>query len=134
MKKALVAGTFDIIHPGHIFLLKQAKKQGDILIVVIARDKAVKKLKKRRPIFNEKQRLLNLKRLKIADKVLLGNHGNKLKIISQIKPDVICLGYDQKIKIFSLAKSLKKMGLAPKIIRIKSFFPKRYKSSKLRPS
>lgn len=134
MKKVLVAGTFDIIHPGHLFLLKQAKKHGNFLIVIIARDKTVKKLKNRPPQNNEKQRLKNLKLVKIADKIILGNHGNKLKIIEKIRPDVICLGYDQKIKALSLAKDLKKMGLNPKITRLKSHHPHRYKSSKLRTS
>ena len=51
MKKVLIAGTFDIIHPGHINLIKQAKEFGDFLVVVIARDKNVIKAKGKQPFF-----------------------------------------------------------------------------------
>ncbi len=129
MKKVLIAGTFDIIHPGHLYLLKQAKKRGEFLIVVIARDKTVKKEKGRPPDFNEKERVKNLKKFHLADRVLLGNRKNKLKIVTTLKPDVVCLGYDQKISINNLKKELKKRGLSITVIRLKSYFPRRYKSS-----
>lgn len=128
MKKVLVAGTFDIIHPGHLYLLKQAKKGDNFLIVVIALDKTVKKEKGYLPKNNEKQRVKNLKKLNIANQVIIGNQGDKLKIIENLEPDTICLGYDQKININNLKKELKKRGLSITVIRLKSYFPRRYKS------
>lgn len=128
MKKVLIAGTFDIIHPGHLYLLKQAKKRGDFLIVVIARDKTVEREKSHLPKNNEKQRVINLKKLNIADQVIIGNQGNKLKIIENLQPDIICLGYDQKININNLKKELKKRGLSITVVRLKSYLPRRYKS------
>ena len=44
-KKIVIAGTFDILHPGHVYFLKEARKHGDSLVVVIARDETVKNLK-----------------------------------------------------------------------------------------
>lgn len=97
--------------------------------MVVARDKTVKKIKGQAPQNREKQRVSNLKKLKIANQVLLGNHGDRLTIISEIKPDIICLGYDQKDSIQKLRQQLKKRGLIIRIIRLKSFKPRLYKSS-----
>lgn len=132
MRKVMVFGTFDILHKGHEYLLKEAKKYGDYLVVLIARDKTILKIKKRKPIYNEKNRLKNLKKLKSVDKVILGDIEDKYKKIEIEKPDVICLGYDQKAFTKNLKKELTKKNLFPKIIRLKSFHPEKYKSSILR--
>lgn len=131
MKKVLVFGTFDLLHPGHVNFLRQAKKHGDFLIAVIACDHTVKRLKGFCPYFNEKERLKKVKSLKITDKVILGKHNlqKKYDIIEKIKPDVICLGYDQQFFINDLPKVLKKLKLKTKIIRLKPFKPRQYKSS-----
>jgi len=134
MKKVLVAGTFDILHPGHLNFLKQAKKRGDFLVVVIARDKTVKKIKGKKPKNNERLRLANLKKEKVANQVILGHKNDKLKLIEKIKLDIICLGYDQKISIKKLKADLKKRDLSPRLIRLKSFHPRRYKSSLMKPN
>lgn len=134
MRKVLVFGTFDLIHPGHVSFLKQAKKHGDFLIAVVARDHTVKKLKGFWPHFDEKERLKKIKDLKIANKVILGKHSlrKKYDIIEKIKPDIICLGYDQQFFIKDLPKVLKKLKLKTKIIRLKPFKPRQYKSSLFR--
>jgi len=131
MKKVLVFGTFDLLHPGHVSFLKQAKKQGDFLITVVACDHTVKKLKEFWPHQNEKERLLNVKKLKIVSKVILGKHNlrKKYDIIEKIKPDIICLGYDQQFFINDLPKVLKKLKLKTKVIRLKPFKPRQFKSS-----
>src|SRR3989344_259259 len=95
MDKILIAGTFDILHPGHLNLLGQAKELGDFLIVVIARDENVLKAKGRKPYFDENQRRLNLEKLNLADKVVLGDAEDKFKVIKEEKPRRIALGYDQ---------------------------------------
>jgi FAD synthetase len=128
-KKVMAFGTFDILHPGHTSVLKSAKKLGDYLVVVIARDATVLKLKGRKPLFNERVRLKNLKKLDIADKVRLGNLGDKYKVIKDEKPDVIALGYDQKFFVDDLKNVV---GKNVEIVRLKSYKPKIYKSSKLR--
>lgn len=134
MKKVLVFGTFDILHPGHLYFLKQAKNKGDFLIVVIARDYTIKMLKGHWPVVSEKERLKRIKELKIADKVILGQHDFKKKydIIEKIRPDIICLGYDQKFFIKNLPTKLKQLKLKTKIIRLKPLSPEKYKSSVLK--
>jgi FAD synthetase len=123
----MVFGTFDILHKGHLYFLKNAKRYGDELIVVIARDKTVKDVKNKLPLHKERKRLEDVKKVKYVCKAILGNLNNKYKIIRQIKPDVICLGYDQKYFIDGL-KKFKKI----KIIRLKPYKEYIYKSSKIR--
>ena len=131
-KKILVFGTFDIFHKGHEFFLKEAKKYGN-LEVVVARDSTVKKVKGIFPLNNELTRLKVIKSLDYVDKAVLGNKANKYKIIEELKPDIICLGYDQNSFTKDLKKKIKEKGLKIKIIKFKkSFKPEKYKSSKLR--
>lgn len=132
MKKVMVFGTFDGLHRGHLNFLKQAKKYGDYLIAVVARDKNVKRIKGKSPYYNEKERLKELKKNKIIDKAVLGHTFDKCKIILENQPDVICLGYDQDISKTSLQKQLKKMKQKIKIYRMASYKPEIYKSSKLK--
>ena len=127
----MCTGTFDIIHKGHLYYLSQAKKYGDKLIVVVARDKTSHKFKGRKPINNERKRLQAVSKLKIVDKAVLGRHGNIFNIIEEIKPDVICLGYDQKVKIHDLRKELIKRSIRAKVVRIKAYKPEIYKSSRI---
>lgn len=128
--KILLFGTFDILHPGHQSLFRQARRYGDKIIAVIARDETVKKLKKHPPRFTEKQRQKNLRQTGWADKVYLGDKKDYFKIIIKIKPDIICLGYDQKFFIKDLKRKIGEWGLKIKVTRLKSFYPKKYKSSK----
>lgn len=132
-KRVLAFGTFDGIHPGHIFYLKQAKKLGKELIVVIARDKTVKKIKGKKPILKEKERQNLIKTLKPVDKAILGfQTGTIFEILKKLKPDIIVLGYDQKPAKKELEKELKKIGIKAEIKRIKSLNPKKFKSSKIK--
>ncbi|MBN2422111.1 adenylyltransferase/cytidyltransferase family protein [Candidatus Woesearchaeota archaeon] len=131
MTKVLCFGTFDIVHPGHVFFLKKAGRSGE-LTVVIARDLTVKKIKGKFPDNPEMKRLDKLKKLKLAHKVILGNLGDPYKIIEDIKPDIICLGYDQNSFTDNLRKELKARNLLIEIIRLPYYKPHIYKSSKLR--
>ena len=129
--KVMVFGTFDILHPGHLNFFKQAREFGNFLIAVIARDKTVLKIKGRLPKNNEKKRLNNLKNNNLIDKAILGGLKDKYEIIKKLKPDIICLGYDQKAFIEELKNKIKDFGLKIKIVRLKSYKPEIYKSSKL---
>ena len=131
MKKVMCAGTFDIIHPGHLYYLSEAKKYGDKLIVVVARDQTSKTFKGKKPTHYEKERLEAVRMLKIVDKAGLGNQGSIFDIIEDIKPDIICLGYDQKVQKQQLEDELKKRGIKAEVIRIGPYMPHVYKSSKL---
>jgi len=128
MKIVMVFGTFDLLHPGHINFLRQAKKHGQ-LTVVIARDKTVKRLKGKTPQHSEKQRLEAILSLKLASKVVMGSLSDKYAAIKEHRPDIICLGYDQIYFTERLNGNLRKLKLNTKIIRLKAFRPNKYKTS-----
>ncbi len=131
-KKVLAFGTFDIFHKGHEFYLKQARKHGNILNVVVARDSTVKQIKGKAPLNSESKRLAKIKSLNYVDNAFLGYEEDKYKIIEELKPDIICIGYDQNSFTDNLKIILKKIGLNPKIIKFKKAFkPELYKTSKL---
>ena len=117
IKVVACGGVFDILHPGHGFFLEKAKKYGDFLVVIVARDSTVKK-KKRIPIIPEEQRVEMLKYLKPVDIAILGTEGHFLDIIEKILPDVIVLGPDQNFDEKELEKELEKRGLKIEIKRI----------------
>lgn len=131
MKKVMCAGTFDAIHPGHLYYLAESKKFGDRLVVVVARDQTSASFKGNKPVHNEKERLEAIRMLDIVDEAILGYHGNIFKIVEEIKPDVICLGYDQKVQKEQVEDELKKMGMQAEVIRIGPYMQHIYKSSKI---
>lgn len=125
-------GTFDIFHQGHESYLRQAKKLGDYLIVVMARGKTVLRIKKKRTVNSERKRLNILRANKLIDKVILGNLKDKYAVIKKYCPDIIALGYDQEVNIKELKEKLKRFNLKSKIIRLKAYRPETYKTSRLK--
>lgn len=125
----MVFGTFDIIHPGHIHMLNEAKKYGDYLVVTVARDATVCSVKGKPAIHDEKNRLAAVKKLNIADKVRLGCIDNKYQAIAEEEPDIIALGYDQREFVDNLSTAVKPNT---KIVRLAPYMPEIYKSSKLK--
>jgi len=104
-------GCFDILHPGHIQYLKQAKKLGDILIVGLNSDKSVKKLKgNNRPINNIADRLLMLASYKFIDFVIGFNNDTPIELINKIQPDIHIKGGDYKKKDLPEYKIIKEYG------------------------
>ncbi len=130
--RGLVFGTYDKLHKGHLFFLSEARNLCDELYLVLALDKTVENLKGKAPSIDVNTRKQNIELQNIVDKVVLGLDGSDhLKIVEQINPDIIILGYDQR-SFTSELDNLSSRGLNPKIVRIeKSFFPEKYKSSKL---
>jgi FAD synthetase len=127
MKRVMVFGTFDFLHLGHLNFFKQAKNFGDYLIIVVARDINVEKIKGKPPKLDEQQRLSALGRQGIADKLILGDIVDPYAVIRKEKPDVICLGYDQNSFTVGLTKKFPQI----EIIRLKPYKPEIYKSSKI---
>ncbi len=124
-KRVLCCGTFDYLHPGHISFLEQAQELGNELYVVVARDANVERIKGRPPDQSEEERKTNLERLGLADDVRLGNAGtNFLKVVVDIAPDVIALGYDQKTP-GDLASRFPDL----EIVVLEPHYPEKFKSS-----
>ena len=135
MKKVLVFGTFDGLHEGHKDLFSQAAKYGDYVIAVVARDSTVLKNKGRHPKFNEQERLNEVKLSGLVQEAVLGDENHDTKnsqydLIAKIKPDIICLGYDQAPFKEKLGEELKRMNLETvEIVILKPYKPETYKSS-----
>ncbi|MFA5947976.1 MAG: adenylyltransferase/cytidyltransferase family protein [Candidatus Gracilibacteria bacterium] len=128
-KLVMVFGTFDYLHAGHENLFKQARELGDEILAVIAKDNTVKNIKGILPDNNEKQRLKNLKETSWADKVIIGDAKDKLKVIKNYRPDIIALGYDQFAFTYNLNKMLLDFKMDCKIVRLNPYNPSIYKSS-----
>lgn len=131
MKTVMCFGTFDILHLGHLYYFEQAKKYGNYLIVVIARDKTKQKQKKK-IIFSEQERLQLVQSLKVVDEAVLGNYQDHLQIIREKRPEVIMLGYDHPIREEELKEKLSLVGLHPVIKRARPYRIKTQKSGKLK--
>lgn len=129
MKKVIAFGTFDILHSGHIHMLKEAKAYGDYLVVIVALDNTVSEIKGRPPINNERVRMKAVKQLRIANKTRLGYLDNKYQVIAEEKPDIVALGYDQRAFIDNLENIL---NPHVQIVRLSPYFPEKFKSSLLR--
>jgi FAD synthetase len=94
IKVVLTGGVFDILHIGHVYTLNEAKKHGDVLVVVVASDTHIEK-KKRKPIHSQEYRAAIVELLKPVDVALLGKARPK-DLFEFVGPDVIVYGYDQK--------------------------------------
>ena len=92
--KVMIAGTFDIIHTGHLYLISEAAKIGD-LTVVIARDISVMQYKGQLPIIPESQRMEIVKSIKGVKNVKLGSENGKLISIVNENPELFLLGPNQ---------------------------------------
>lgn len=142
--KVMVFGVFDLLHPGHLNFLIQARELGDKLIVSVARDLNVFKVKGQRPVHGEQRRLDALTLLPVVGKVVLGGLRDPWPHIVKEKPDIIALGYDQNIYVSGqgaagrveeqqLEEALQKHGLKKtKVVRLKPHWPEVYKSKILR--
>jgi FAD synthetase len=117
MVKVMATGTFDLLHPGHIYYLKEAKKLGDKLVVVVATDKTVRRLK-HEPVNPEEIRLNLIKELKVVDKAYLGHEEDMYEIVEEIKPDIIALGFDQVHDENRIKTELKKRKINAKVVRL----------------
>jgi FAD synthetase len=121
-KRVLAAGKFDILHLGHIAYLEQARdlagEDGE-LVVVIALDKTIIKERGAPPVFPQEQRRKIVESLKFVDRAVIGfDTDDHTSIVSEIKPDIIALGYDQYTDVSSLEAHFVSTGLKTKIVRL----------------
>lgn len=128
MKKILIFGTFDIVHMGHIHMFKEAREYGDYLVVVIARDQNVEVIKGEQSFHNEEERREFLSYIKLIDEVRLGDLTDPYKVIVDVSPDIIALGYDQRVFVDDLEQALTKNNIPAQIVRLRPYDEQRYKS------
>lgn len=111
----MVFGVFDRLHPGHISFLEQAAGLGDELVVAVARDSIVQKLKQRTSIESEHLRVNRVKDMTCVTRAILGDEQlSSYDVIKVHQPDIICLGYDQKWIKQDIEDQMAK-GLLPQI-------------------
>lgn len=130
----MVFGTFDMIHPGHEDFFAQARAlvSEPILIVSVARDNSVLRVKGVKSRRSEQERLAVLEKHPLVDRAVLGDEDGYMKHITEEKPDIIALGYDQSGEyVEHLGKDLIDVGLETKIVRLKPYRPEVFKTSKL---
>ena len=134
MKRVLAFGSFDVLHVGHVYFFKQAKKLGDELIVVIARDSSVRRIKGKKPFFTDVERKVIVGALKPVDRAVLGNPHDFFTAIRRFKPQVLVLGYDQQtISLGAIRNKLNSLGLySTRIVRLKPHGIGKHKSSNIR--
>lgn len=125
MTVVLASGVFDLLHYGHIRFLEEAKRLGgpdSRLVVIVARDETVLRLKGRRPVIPEDQRRALVEALKVVDEALLGYEDMKLEaVIERVRPDIIAVGYDQEEIEKEVRRIVFEKGLNLKVEKIGRF-------------
>jgi FAD synthetase len=127
-KKILVGGTFDHLHVGHQFLLHQAKGSCECLIVVVAREATVLRVKGKVPKNSEATRLEKIQSQNLPNTVVrLGREdGNFHRTIEEENPEAIFLGYDQRFNEYEGQKKFPHI----QFVRVEPYFPEFFKSSR----
>jgi FAD synthetase len=132
-KIVLATGVFDLLHLGHVRFLVESKRRGGPgarLVVVVARDQTVFNRKGRRPILPEHQRRELVASLRAVDSAILGHQNlDMLGILEEVKPDIICVGYDQQEIKRSVKTLIKNARLHILVVQIPKFGPDGLNSS-----
>tara|TARA_B100000686_G_scaffold282534_1_gene305005 strand:- start:193 stop:663 length:471 start_codon:yes stop_codon:yes gene_type:complete len=88
-------GCFDLLHEGHLHLIRESKKRCDFLIIGLNSDESVKVLKgENRPIENQEQRAMNLSKLEEVDAITIFNTETPENIIKDLNPNILIKGGD----------------------------------------
>jgi FAD synthetase len=98
-------------------MLQEARRLGDELIVVVARDETVRK-RKHEPIYPENVRVELVEALKPVDKAVLGHRGDIFQIVEEMRPDVIALGYNQAFDDDAIRSECKRRGVDVRVERL----------------
>lgn len=121
----LASGVFDLVHYGHVRFIEEAKKIGgdeSRLVIIVARDKTVQRLKGRKPIISEDQRRAVIESLKPVDEALLGYENLSFEdTILKVNPDIIAMGHDQQILEKQIRDFIKQHNLNIRVVRIGKF-------------
>ena len=108
-----------MLHPGHIHFLRAARELGDELVVIVANDATVRRMK-REPIVSATVRAEMVASLKPVDQAIVGREGNMLDIVvEEIKPHIIALGHDQDMfEPKALEAKLAERGHVVQVVRL----------------
>jgi len=115
MRRVVAQGTFDLLHPGHLYYLQDARSRGDHLDVIVARSENV--THKPNPVVPDHQRCEMVAALDPVDDAHLGHTEDFFAPIREIDPDVIVLGHDQHHDEGTLAGMLAERGIDCEVAR-----------------
>ncbi|MCC7468971.1 MAG: FAD synthase, partial [Burkholderiaceae bacterium] len=119
MKTVVATGTFDLLHPGHLYYLEESRRLGDELYVIIARDANVRH--KPRPVIPEDQRMKMVGALKPVDHAVLGDLHDMFRPIREIQPGIITIGFNQHFDEAKLVADLRSRGISSDVVRIDQY-------------
>ena len=98
-KVVFTNGCFDLLHPGHVSYLDQARALGDALVVAMNSDQSVRRLKGNgRPILDQNIRSIMLAALRWVDYVTIFDDPDPLKLIALLEPDILVKGGDWRLQ------------------------------------
>ena len=120
IRVVFIGGGFEVIHAGHIHTVSEAKKLGDVLVAVVARDETIRRRKGREPVSPERERVTLLSSLRFVDAAILGGKGNIYDTLEKVKPDVVALGYDQYHSVDDVGREARRRGLKVSVVRLDS--------------
>lgn len=133
VKTVLATGVFDIIHPGHLAFLAEAKRVAGPnarLVVVVTSDATVLRRKRRPPLLPERQRLKIVSSLKLVDQAVLGHRQlDFLWILKRFHPDIVAFGYDQNEVRKALQSVIREKRLPIRVVKIRRFGRRGFNSS-----
>ncbi len=116
-KRILASGVFDIVHPGHLHYLTEARRHGDHLTVIVTSDAQAAR-EKRPPRHPAAERARQVAVLGPVDEAVIGAEPYDLVgMVRELRPDVIALGHDQPFDPAELARTLKATDLLVRIVR-----------------
>ena len=116
MKRVVATGTFDLLHPGHLYYLEESRLLGDELYVIVARDANVRH--KPKPVIPEDQRLKMVAALKQVDHAVLGDLHDMFQPIREIKPAIITIGFNQHFAEEKIKGDLLTRGIISEVVRV----------------
>jgi len=123
LKVIMIGGAFEIIHPGHVHTMAEARKHGNTLVAVVATDKAVLKNKGREPVTPQEWRVKLVGAVKSVDVALAGGQGSIYDTLERVRPDVVALGYDQKHNPAEIEDEARRRGITVSVVRLDSPMP-----------
>lgn len=119
LKTVLVFGTFDALHSGHRYFLRQAKNLGDRLVVSLARDEFVRSFEGKNPMDGESERTARLRDTGLVAEVYLSDRiPGSYDLLLEVKPDLVCLGYDQDLLEENLRSWLQSRGVQIPLVKL----------------
>ena len=115
--RVMATGVFDLLHPGHVYFLEEARRLGDELVVVVARDQTARRLK-HEPYVPEHLRREMVEALKPVDRAVLGSTTDIYETVVRERPQVIALGHDQPWDAREVERECARRGVPVKVVRL----------------